>query len=76
MQRPEIAKPGVDTMTTLQPLDANDKANLNKALEALSLAEDLAKRASVAGIDVAAKLVEITDERKRLRGILQAFFPS
>lgn len=60
----------------VNPLTAEDKAQIDRQLGNLADARDLVKRAKLAGLDVAAQETEIAELDKRLRSLDSAFFPT
>ena len=59
----------------VEPLTADDLDRINTSLNALTKADEIIKRAEVAGLDVGDQRDRSDALRKKFQGIKQAFFP-
>lgn len=57
------------------PLNDNDLDEINARLSDLDQADEIIKRAKIAGLDIAAQESSAKDARAKLQGIKGAFFP-
>lgn len=58
------------------PLTAEHKQRIDEALRQIKDAEDLIKRAKLAGIDVSDSEAQLVDTKARLQALKAAFFPT